>query len=206
MLSDIIGKEDNGEFLSQVLNFAALENHIDVVKMIIHKDNINVNMEIEENTALINVFYQKNIDIIKLLLNHPNIDINFKNIGNYTPLFISVINNRYESVELLLTNPKINVNVEVNAWTPLTFAAYRGYDNIVKLLVSNPNIDVNYKNEYVSTALIIAAIEGRYSTMKILLEHPNIDETIKSKEGKTAKEIFMEKRDFILDDFFGVNL
>ena len=47
---------------------------------------------------------------IKLLLSHEKIDPNLDNNGNTTALDNAVINGRFEAVEVLISNEKVDIN------------------------------------------------------------------------------------------------
>lgn len=125
----------------------------------------------EEKTALHIAMFENNINMIECLKTEKNIDINkpykITTIGKYsgriekiiekTPLIYAVENNDIELVNLLLSCPKIDVNLsdkeigrsrylfndETIEATPLFYAVENDNIAIVKLLLANENIDVN---------------------------------------------------------------
>ena len=98
---------ENEKYKSQYLIEAVDEDNIDVVKYLLQRDDVDVNViDAEGNTAL---FYAKSIDVIKALVD-AGIDVNrVDKFGNAAPLFgknndtiKALIKNNPEIAKLLL--------------------------------------------------------------------------------------------------------
>ncbi|RXW15006.1 hypothetical protein EST38_g10851, partial [Candolleomyces aberdarensis] len=84
--------------------------------------------------------------VLQLLLEHPNIDLNRETDG-YTALGGACTAQPHDytmtldSIKLLLSQPKVNVNA--GKLSPLSIAVQDGRVGVVKLLLEHPKIDVN---------------------------------------------------------------
>lgn len=158
-------------------------------------DNEDKTETLIESTPLGLAITNSNLDIVQLLLSKPRIDPNANSIyrswkwtstegrrygkeitdeKESTPLFDAVENNYIEIVQLLLSNPKIDVNsftklrksnISTDKWvykdwsiyeyskTALHTACEKEYFEIFLLLISCKNIDVNEKLKQISTSL-----------------------------------------------------
>lgn len=95
------------------------------------------------------------IKIIKILLNAPTIDPNNYPPNSSPPLHWTIINGKWECLKLLLSHPKININVlDENGNTSL-FAAIHSYFttlSIEKMLLNN-KLDITIANKEGNTIL-----------------------------------------------------
>ncbi|KAL8709814.1 MAG: hypothetical protein Q9225_007389, partial [Loekoesia sp. 1 TL-2023] len=116
-------------------------------------------------------------ETVELLLGR-GASINVRNHSDSTALFDAVIANRADIVEMLLRNPKLNVNEEHahnSERTALMFAAKDNYTDVLGELLNDSRINVNQKDLEGSTALIIAAKAGHEDSIRRLLEHNEIN-------------------------------
>lgn len=139
-----------------------------------------------EKNALIFAIESENIEIVQLILSHKNIDVNakfkvFSQIAKYsatvtfidkvgiqkekTPLYIAVEKNNAKIVQLLLLNPKINVNsrlllidenkivisenikyqiVQKESKTEFILAIEKGIPQIVQCFLKRDDINLNF--------------------------------------------------------------
>lgn len=119
-----------------MLHLAVENESIDIVKALLSKNNIDINIKKVynedddkiEKTALIIAIEKKNPEMVDLLLQHPKIDVNMKKIYKNT---YEIDDNDY------VLNTKE---------TPALFlAVMQKNPKIVKLLLSKDDIDVNSK-------------------------------------------------------------
>ncbi|KAK8893061.1 hypothetical protein M9Y10_030323 [Tritrichomonas musculus] len=149
------------------------------------------------NVDHIETFYYlclcNNAFMAEMILNTYQIDITSK-INDKSFLYLSVEKGNYDIVELLLNNPKVDVNekyiyedydITKEEKAPIHVAAEKKYNNILKLLLKSPKIDVNAKNILLSqekeekTSLHIAVETGNSEAVLLLLACPEIDVNIK---------------------------
>ncbi len=98
-------------------------------------------------------------------------DINARDENNRSPLYLALLNNHSETVEMFLEIPGCNVNTSDNKGrTPLHAAAYNGNVKIVRKLLGLKSIDKFLDNEGI-TALHLAAARGHAVIVEMLLKH-----------------------------------
>lgn len=114
-----------------------------------------------------------------LLTNHRNKE------GN-TPLFLTVMNNRAHTVELLCMNMADTNQSNNEGLTPLDFAIFSGSFEITKILIKyKANVNhVDEQNDKI-TPLILAAQTGAKKIVKCLIE-AGADIQAKDGQGNTA--------------------
>jgi ankyrin repeat protein len=113
--------------------------------------------------------------LVKKLLSDPEVDPNIRDEYGRTALEHAAYHGYVEIVRLLLSYPKINVNIQ------------NKNDRIIYM--KNKDGKVELVNENGKTALIIAAINGYVDVIKELLAHKNINVNIKDTGGKTALDL-----------------
>ena len=108
-------------------------------------------------------------------------------------LLIATRHNHPEIVELLLSRPETDVNLQDKAgWTALMKASFEGYTEIVKSLLSKPEssagqrLDINIQSENGRTALMRASWEGYIEIVKLLISRPELDVNLQNEAGCTA--------------------
>lgn len=174
-----------------ILYIAIENNDIDLVKLLLARQDINVNIltnqkidmifgEKNRETPLFLAVKIKNMEIIHMLLAHPKIDINKKSIicGSYC--------DRYGRINAIggITKEK----------SPLYLAIEEGYIEIVKLLLNDKNININDKFSYKEkveeekTLLHLAIENMNIEIISLLLNQKDID--------INAKKIYSIKSDF----------
>ncbi|PWF94104.1 ankyrin repeat domain-containing protein [Spiroplasma poulsonii] len=126
------------------LALAVLNNHIDIVKLLI------------ENGAEINFGVTTWVNYVKN--------------ANSTPLILASQNGHTEIVKLLIENgAEINHKNQFGN-TPLILASQNGHTEIVKLLIEN-GAKINHKNQFGNTPLILASQNGHTEIVKLLIEN-----------------------------------
>ena len=126
------------------------------------------------------------VEIVKLLLNHSGItDVNARDTEGFYPITHAVSK---EMMELLLSNPDIDVNVlDPEDRTPLHIAVISGRVEIVELLLSHSGTnDVNTKYAYGLHPINHAAVINTPKGIELLFEHPSINVNAQGPKGHTA--------------------
>ena len=90
----------------------------------------------------------------------------------YSGLTIAAEKNYPELVDLLVSQPGIDVNLIPGYGTPLMYACYAGHHEIVRRLVQVPGINIGHKESDGRTALHYAANNGRSDCLKELAKVP----------------------------------
>ena len=145
--------DDDTDFL--LLHFSCERKDVEAVKLLLHKFNIDPNIEgYDGRVPLHRACKQNNIEVVKLLLAHPKIDINAKDIHKCTPLYDACAYNSIESVNILLEQPDIEINKDYEEdeedeeikWevSPLYIACEQGHVDVVKILLNRPEIKIKF--------------------------------------------------------------
>lgn len=102
---------------------------------------------------------------------------------------ISAIENwKIEALELLLSYPKVDVNLDLDFHgTPLSFAVREDCPPAVKLLLTRPDIDVNALEKFTDkTMLMWACMNNSHYSLAVLLEDERLEMNAKDQQGMTA--------------------
>jgi ankyrin repeat protein len=194
---------------------AVQQSNLDIVNLLLENKNIDVNKATCRLESPLYIAASKgNKEITLRLLKVPEIKLTTWStqmvcIGN-TPLYIAVLNNHKDIVQILLDKDKdkgnkcINMCNRINfetGGTPLWLAANEGQLDIVNLLLNNDNIDVNIKNlENQRTPLIQAGYKDRQKVFQILLKKTDINENeLKDLLYKLALKGYKKICNIILD-------
>ena len=195
----ILKDEDTDKNLIKTLDkgafyLAVKKGNIELIKLLMTNDCIDVNFEFKGRTALHLAIEKGNVEIVKLLLKNERIDINApykpneREVGS--ALYLAVEKENIEIVELLLANDKLDVNFPnfyeggnvTDEKTALYLAVDKENFEIVKLLMANDNIDANYpyihKSEDIMeeiSALYLAVDKENIEIVELLLANDNID-------------------------------
>jgi len=130
-------------FTDAPLYCAVLNGHLEVVKYLLERPDINVNIvnSVGETPLYAACMYGGNnvgAAVLECLLKHKDCDVNRTNIFGETPLFAACRHGRVWIVRLLL---KYRANVDQakhgDGTTPLCIAALHEHENIVKVLIQH---------------------------------------------------------------------
>ncbi|XGA08787.1 MAG: ankyrin repeat domain-containing protein [Wolbachia endosymbiont of Xenopsylla cheopis] len=122
--------------------------------------------------------HDTNKEPIKALINQSNRDW-------YYPIHLAVISENLDAAEVLLSDPRIDINAGTGIAedTALMLATEKDDDDMVKLLLSHDNIDHNICNDYGNTAFELALM-NRCSNEIIVTLWRDIEKRIKNKTLK----------------------
>jgi len=115
---------------------ASLNGHLDVVKLLLGAEGINVNQAEEDGcTGLYVASSEKgHLDVVKLLLGAEGINVNQAKNTGVTALSMATTSGHTDVVRLLLQQPNIDVNKGQEGWPPLKLAKHFKFTEIVQLL------------------------------------------------------------------------
>lgn len=106
--------------------------------------------------------------------------------GN-SELQIAARDNHHELLELLLTEPGVNVNIrDENNRTPLMYACRAGHIKIVRSLCQVTGLDINCRDRDGWTALHEAVRRNDLACLEILREVPRTDWNVITNSGGSA--------------------
>ena len=104
-------------------------------------------------------------------------DVNWKDSAHWSGLHIAARYNYGELLELLLSQPGVDVNTTIDNYrfTPLIYACWFGHENIVRRLCQVNGIEPNIKDLGGWTALHRAMMTDKSLCVEILCTLPNVD-------------------------------
>lgn len=100
----------------------------------------------KERDSIHTVAERGNAEAVKELLRKKKSLVNARNEDGHTPIHIAALHNRYEVVDLLISNSADLLAKDNSGWSVLHFAASGRNEKILKLLLEQPNIDGIRKN------------------------------------------------------------
>lgn len=107
--------------------------------------------------------------IRKLLARGADVNTNDQS-GTQTPLISAITNGHVEAVELLVSQPSCNVNMETSdGYTALIWASIYFNTSIVTTLLQH-GADLDHETKTGKTALIAAALFGEANAVRMLVE------------------------------------
>ena len=137
-----------------VLKKAWQRDRKEYIKLLLTRKDIDVNIwEIEDyykekNYFLFSVFKRYDLDTLLLLLQNNILDINVVSGSNNTILhsiFSNYFIDYYPKIKLLLTHPKINVNIQnKNGYSPLYIVCLKNKKEMIKLLLEYPKTKIDF--------------------------------------------------------------
>lgn len=170
------------------LHIACKYGHIEIVKLLLEKEIIDVN----KNAPLCIACKNGHIQIVELLLLDDRVDINQNEVNGNSPLYIACENGNFEIVIKLLEFNNIDINkINKEGATPLHSACKNGHKSIVNKLLeySNNNkkkLDINAMTKKDETPLDISISNKKWDIV-ILLEENSFKRGKKTKNKKEYK-------------------
>ena len=120
-----------------------------------------------------------------------NIVVQSSSFEQWTGLTIAAKKNYPELLDLLLSQPSVDVDlgttIEIGLidWTPLMIACRAGHHEVVRRLLQVPGISILQEDSFGDTALHWAAREGHSECLKELAMVPGLDWNHKDVDGRT---------------------
>ena len=176
------------------LVWAAERGHEAVVRLLIERDDVDVNIKGDfGETPLFVAAGNGHEAIVRLLIERNDIDVKARGIYGWTPLYVAAKNGHEAIVRLLIERDDIDVDVKKNyGETPLFVAAWNGHEAVVRLLIERGDIDVNCKDIERWTPLYVAAMNGHEAVVRLLIGRDDIDVNIKNDFSKTPLYVAAE--------------
>ncbi|KIW87917.1 uncharacterized protein Z519_11502 [Cladophialophora bantiana CBS 173.52] len=187
---------DHWEHHRSPLSWAAASAEEGVVKMLIERDDVDVNFKgAGKHPPILYAASRGHVQIVKLLLTHKAIDVNRTSKGR-TLLGYALVCGFDEIQSLLLSRNDLDVNLLYRGKSLLAWAIRKNDKQFLKKLLERKDINVNLQDVkgWTSTPLCWAAYYGHVEIIKMLLAHPAIDVDMKDAWGGNALEIATGKR------------
>lgn len=175
------------------LMWAAQQGHEAVVKMLLHRQDVEVNT-VESRpgvwhprTALGWAAYYGHAGTVKLLLERNDIDVNFvDHKDKITPLQYAAMRRHEAALKALLKHEDILADYDASTLTALHWAAVWGCAGSVQLLLERDDVDADRRNASGMTPLAIAAYYGELDVVKLLLRCKDVDVNSRDDDGQTV--------------------
>ena len=155
------------------------------------------------NCKYINFCARNDIENVKICLSR-GANVNWRHGSSQSGLHFCVTNNNEELLDLLLSQPEVDVNIRcMRGWTPLMIACKKGYANIVRRLCQVSEINPNITDKYGDTALFLALYLYHIECVKILRTVTKTNWNMKNRDGEypiiiVLKEQSMRQIEIIL--------
>lgn len=168
------------------------------------QNQTNLNLKLDDYTALMLAIKNKNKDIVKMLID-ANAQVNETGKNETTALLLATYGG-CENLEIVKLLIKANANIDARdicGKTPIMNAIYQGSKEMVLSLI-NAGADLNLKDEDGRTALIMAiARVDKFNTLKnenvylqifeLLIKNKKINLFIKDNDGNSVFDISKKK-------------
>ncbi|OOQ89141.1 putative ankyrin [Penicillium brasilianum] len=151
---------------------AAQNDHQLTVKALLEQDDIDVNHLVGEFTPLMTAAYQGHLDVVKSIIRNPKLDINKgSKLRGTTALMHGALGYEREVVDVLLTHPDIDINIQDKSGsTALVMAAEDGYRRVVETLLDHgADTEVQQEGSF-GTALNRAIDYNQIPVVELLLD------------------------------------
>lgn len=161
------------------LHFAVTSNMVDIVIFLLEQPNIEVNcITIEGRTPLHLACILKYSEIVQVLIYFHLTDVNIRDRNGVTPIETIVTTGDIKSLKLLLSHPKISLDVPISDhpdWCLLHLAIYHNRPEVLKILLPYLKNKINEENNDGQTPIFMAALHGASECIDVLLECKEID-------------------------------
>ncbi|KAM0805007.1 hypothetical protein BDR22DRAFT_885096 [Usnea florida] len=183
------------------LMLAANEGHEQAVRVLIHRQDVDVNALCPRYTpanALGWAARNGHVATVELLLERDDIDVNLiDNPKSLTPLVYAATRGHKAVLEILLKHRDLAGDCRISQRSEALFqVAYLDICNFVEcvqFLLQRGNVDVNYRDKGGLTPLAVAALGGNAKVVKMLLEYEGLDVTSRDESGQTTLEVAYEQ-------------
>jgi len=172
--------QDELKDINELLLTAADWGMKKVVRLLLERDETNVNFAgSEDHSTALSIASsgisqsQGHADLVELLLKRNDIEVNTPlNI----PLHNSVMGGNFKITEMLLNDPRVNVNIATHnlGITALLLAAQNGRTKVVEVLLNQANININPFTTDEWTPLSMAIRLGHTETARFLINRKDV--------------------------------
>lgn len=183
------------------LKKACQNKNLEEFKRVLRFNDVDPNSkDIYGETVLHMVVKEGNMeDFLKELLKHDKTDPNIFNRRGFSVLHEAVEDKRSEYVEIILSDERVNVNLQTE-FTKQTALHLTEDEDILEKLLKIPEINPNLQNREKNTPLHLYSFRRHElydnyfgkTLIPILLKLNNIDTYIRNKDKKTADELAVD--------------
>ncbi|KAJ7574226.1 ankyrin repeat-containing domain protein [Mycena floridula] len=175
LLKDPTYAYDLGENGLTPLEYACHNGHINVVQLLLSREDINSSsMNTNPGNSLLFAVQRGHMHIVQFLLQQKDVDLTISDKDQRSPLSYAAENGHLEIVKLLLHWKDMTFNKsDRHQRSPLSYAAENGHLDIIRILLQQENIDPNISTK--EPPLTYAAAYGHLEILKLLLDSKNVN-------------------------------
>jgi len=183
---------------TNLLHWACREKHLEIVKLLIQKHKVDVNLKTERHTSEpIHYVLKGGDDIAKYLLQQEGINLNGDDKYYGIPLHRACRENLVEIFELMMNVKGIDVNMASKSGeTALHIACKESYgpvrNAIAYILLQQKEINVNVQDKNGNTPLHFALLARNSKIATMLLKNPAIDVNLKNEDDREPGGMYGE--------------
>ncbi len=170
--------------LERALHVFAMQGRIDLVKVLLEKDDADINaQDADGTTGLMYAADNNHPEICSLLLEY-GAEINFRNHKGSTALMFACLSGNLEVAELLLKHSGSVDVCDENGCSALIYAVQNGQAQLVALLLRQ-RAQIDLQDVEGNTALIYAVVHRRTDIVDLLIKK-GADVDMQNKDGQSA--------------------
>jgi hypothetical protein len=155
----------------------------------VRRDLVGPKVKIDGQTLAQYLIKTRNHDGLRVLVAKKDYNMNAYLWGT-TALRLAIQSRSIETVGILLSSPKIDVNESTKKVPPPLIQAIEDDDpRFFELLIAHPKIDPNVKTWRNETPLIWAIAEKKVDFVKALLRFPDLDVNVRDADRRTALQM-----------------
>ena len=181
--ADIYHKNNTGV---NCLHIAALNGHLNICKILIDKQNFDVDMV--DNDGCSALHYSTRFGSYKLFRYFADMgaDIYLKNNAGMNCLHIAALNGNLNLCKILIDKHNFDFDmVDYNGFSTLHYSARYGSYKLIRYF-ADMGADINLKNHNGCNCLHIAALYGHLNLCKMLINKHNFDAGMADNDGISA--------------------
>lgn len=192
-----LANEKYGVSATEPLAFAAACTATNVMKLLLERDDIDVNSrDASRATAICYAMrppmetvdrVTDEFEALRLLVAHDKVDVNCADSFGDNALMGAAIAGDRRMVDLLMSRAELDVNASNRfGETALSRAVVLGNIDVIRSLLARNDIKADERNKLGQTPFLITAVTGRVDIMEQFTSRPDVDIEAKDPKGRTA--------------------
>ena len=183
MGTDIHLKTNDGR---NCLHIAALDEHLNLCKMLIDKHKVDVNVADKRGWTAVHFSAQSGNCQLVAYFAEMGTDVHLKTNDGSNCLNIAAYQGHLNLCKMLIDKHKVDLHMTDNdGWTALHYSAQSGNCELVAYF-AEMGIDIHLKTNDGRNCLHIAALKGHLNLCKMLIDKHKVDVNVADKRGWTA--------------------
>ena len=183
MRTDIHLKTNDGR---NCLHIAALDEHLNLCKMLIDKHKVDVNVADKRGWTAVHFSAQSGNCQLVAYFAEMGTDVHLKTNDGSNCLNIAAYQGHLNLCKMLIDKHKVDLHMTDNdGWTALHYSAQSGNCELVAYF-AEMGIDIHLKTNDGGNCLHIAALKGHLNLCKMLIDKHKVDVNVADKRGWTA--------------------